>query len=142
MTQDPHYYVYFESNRLSNEKGMQLNNNSEYFGLQSASPSLITITGPCSVNPSWRIIQNGNVLYEDAFHLTLTSDQILIVSSYPENQYARVYNADGSFADVSQLQDFTKTNFVQVPAGQSTALFSVDKDTGVNLTFKEERLIV
>lgn len=142
LTADSHYYVYFEADRLSNQKGMQLNNDSEYFGLKTTSPTLITITGPCAVPPSWKIIQDGNVLYEDGFQLTLTDDQKLIVSSYPEDQYARVYNADGSFADVSQLQDFTKTNFVQVPAGQSTAVFSVDKDTGVNLTFKEERLLV
>lgn len=136
------YYVYQESNRPSNEKVMSLNNKSQYFGLQSGSPSVITVNGPCSVNPTWTVVQNGNVVATDGFVLTLTDNQKLVVSSYPEDQYARLYNPDGSYVDVSQLQDYTKTNFVQIPEGESTVLFYLDADSDVNITFKEERLLV
>jgi hypothetical protein len=136
------YYVYQESNRPSNEKVMSLNNKSQYFGLQSGSPSVITVNGPCSVNPTWTVVQNGNVVATDGFVLTLTDNQKLVVSSYPEDQYARIYNPDGSYVDVSQLQDYTKTNFVQIPEGESTVLFYLDADSDVNITFKEERLLV
>lgn len=136
------YYVYQESNRPSNEKVMSLNNKSQYFGLQSGSPSVITVKGPCSVNPTWTVVQKGNVSATDGFVLTLTDNQKLVVSSYPEDQYARLYNPDGSYVDVSQLQDYTKTNFVQIPEGESTVLFYLDADSDVNITFKEERLLV
>ena len=136
------YYVYQESNRPSNEKVMSLNNKSQYFGLQSGSPSVITVNGPCSVNPTWTVVQNGNVVATDGFVLTLTDNQKLVVSSYPEDQYARIYNPDGSYVDVSQLQDYTKTNFVQIPEGESTVLFYLDANSDVNITFKEERLLV
>ncbi len=136
------YYVYQESNRPSNEKVMSLNNKSQYFGLQSGSPSVITVKGPCSVNPTWTVVQKGNVVATDGFVLTLTDNQKLVVSSYPEDQYARLYNPDGSYVDVSQLQDYTKTNFVQIPEGESTVLFYLDADSDVNITFKEERLLV
>lgn len=136
------YYVYQESGRPSNEKVMSLNNKSQYFGLQSGSPSIITVKGPCSVNPTWTVVQKGNVVATDGFVLTLTDNQKLVVSSYPEDQYARLYNPDGSYVDVSQLQDYTKTNFVQIPEGESTVLFYLDADSDVNITFKEERLLV
>lgn len=136
------YYVYQESSRPSNEKVMSLNNKSQYFGLQSGSPSIITVKGPCSVNPTWTVVQKGNVIATDGFVLTLTDNQKLVVSSYPEDQYARLYNPDGSYVDVSQLQDYTKTNFVQIPEGESTVLFYLDANSDVNITFKEERLLV
>lgn len=136
------YYIYQESNRPSNEKVMSLNNKSQYFGVQQGSPSIITVKGPCSVNPTWTVVKKGNVVATDGFVLTLTDNQKLVVSSYPEDQYARLYNPDGSYVDVSQLQDYTKTNFVQIPEGESTVLFYLDADSDVNITFKEERLLV
>ncbi len=135
------YYVYVESNRNSAEKAMLLQNDSQYFGLQDGSPCVITIMGPCA-NPSWVIMQDGQIVATDAFALQLAANQKLIVSSYPDNQYARVYNPDGSYSDVSQLQDFTKTNFVQIPKGNSTALFYIDATADASMTFKEERLLV
>lgn len=135
------YYVYKESTTNAGEKMMPLVNDSKYFGVQQGSPCIVTITG-ATTNPHWNVLQDGVTVSTDGFTLTLADNQRLIVSSYPEDQYARVYNPDGSFADVSQLQDFTMTNFVQIPEGESTVLVYVDKDTGVNLTFKEERLLV
>ncbi|MCS9985154.1 hypothetical protein EFL35_09485 [Weissella paramesenteroides] len=139
---EPFYYVYIESNLSSNEKTVALENDSEYYGTQVGSPSVVTITGPCSVNPSWKIIQNGLTFATAKFNVTLANNQSLVVSSYPEDQYARVYNGDGSYADVSQFQDFTKTNYVRVPEGTSTVLAYLDTKTGFDITFREERLLV
>ncbi|MFT8813211.1 hypothetical protein [Oenococcus sp.] len=136
-----HSPVYIESRALMAETALLLTNNSEYFGLQSESPCSIVIVGPCS-NPSWKIIQDGKTLASDAFTVQLAANQKMIVSSYPDNQYARIYNPDGSYSDISQLQDFTKTNFVQIPLGNSTALFYIDATASVSMTFKEERLLV
>lgn len=138
------FYVYIEANRNTNEKSVSLVNKSRYFGLQKGSPCIITIGGSSTdtLSPSWSVIQNGNIVATDGVLVALSKNQKLVVSSYPEDQYARVYNPDGSYADVSQLQDFTKTNFVQIPEGESTVLFYVDNQATVNLTFKEERLLV
>ncbi|MCC7668948.1 hypothetical protein C0V80_04980 [Leuconostoc pseudomesenteroides] len=121
---------------------MNIVNNSQYMGTQEGSPSLITVKGPCSVNPTWILLQNANVVASDGFALTLSSSEELVVSSYPENQYARVYQQDGSYSDVSQLQDFALSNFVTIPEGNSVLLFTVDKNTKVEMTFREERLLV
>lgn len=138
------YYVYIEANRNTNEQSVPLVNKSQYFGLQKGSPCIITIGGSPTdtLSPSWSVIQNGSIVATDGVLVALSKNQKLVVSSYPEDQYARVYNPDGSYADVSQLQDFTKTNFVQIPEGESTVLFYVDNQATVNLTFKEERLLV
>ncbi|WP_244973166.1 hypothetical protein [Leuconostoc suionicum] len=142
-TNDPFYYVYIEdSNNNSNEKAVTLINNSEYFGTQAGSPSVITITGPLTVNPTWKIVQDGTTIATAKFNVTLASSQRLVISSYPEMQYARVYNPDGSYADVSQLQDFTQVNYLRIPEGISTLLAYVDDKADVNVTFKEERLLV
>lgn len=138
------YYVYQESNRPSNEKVMSLNNGSQYFGLQQGSPSIITISNLDDgfYDPYWTVIKNGEIVASDGFHIQLASSQKLVVSSYPEDQYARIYNPDGSYVDVSQLQDYSKTNFVQIPEGSSTIIFYLSLNADVNITFKEERLLV
>lgn len=142
MTVENYGYVYLESFDKSTEKAITLDNNSEYFDTQSGSPSIVTIIGPCSVNPSWKVIQAGAIVGTAKFNITLADNQQLIVSSYPEDQYARVYNPDRSWSDVSQLEDFTQVNYVKIPSGNSTLLAYLDKKAGISVTFKEERLIV
>lgn len=142
MTVENYGYVYLESIDKSTEKAITLDNNSEYFDTQSGSPSIVTIIGPCSVNPSWKVIQAGAIVGTAKFNITLADNQQLIVSSYPEDQYARVYNPDRSWSDVSQLEDFTQVNYVKIPSGNSTLLAYLDKKAGISVTFKEERLIV
>ncbi|OIL58324.1 hypothetical protein ATX23_09320 [Oenococcus oeni] len=121
---------------------MLVSNDSEYNGLQSGSPALIEIDGPCTINPSWKVVQDGITVASDGFLLTLSSNQRLLISSYPNDQYARIYNPDNSYSDVSQYQDFTKTNYVLIPEGDSTIVFYVDQTAGVQFTFKEERMLV
>ncbi|OIK78658.1 hypothetical protein ATX69_09600 [Oenococcus oeni] len=135
------YYVYIESDRSKKEKSIALQNNSQYFDLQHGSPCIVTITGAC-VNPYWELFQDGQIISTDGFIIELADNQKLIVSSYPESQYARVYNPDGSYADVSQFQDFTRSNFVKIPTGSSTAIFYVDNSAAVSLVYKEERMLV
>lgn len=135
-------FIYIESNVTGREKTITLDNNSEYYGVQSGSPSLVTITGRCNVYPEWQIIQDGAVIGKAKFSLYLADNQRLIVSSYPEDQYARVYNTDGTFSDVSQLADFSVNNYLRVPEGTSTLLAYLDENAQLDVTFKEERLIV
>ncbi|SYW19475.1 phage distal tail protein domain-containing protein [Oenococcus oeni] len=135
-------YTYIESGRNLNQKAIPVSNSSEYFGLQNGSPCLITITGPTTTNVSWEVLQNGITIASDAFDVTLTDNQQLVVSSYPEDQYARIYNPDGSYVNISQYQDITKTNYILIPEGDSTIVFYIDKTAGVQLTYKEERLLV
>lgn len=139
---DQYGYVYMEYNTTSKEKAITLENNSEYFDIQKGSPCIITLSGFTTIYPSWQLIQNGEIIGTAKFNLTLADNQQLIVSSYPENQYARVYNPDKTFADVSQLEDFSKDNYLRVPSGVSTLLAYVDSTTDVSVTFKEERLLV
>lgn len=135
--------VYVETNyKNTREHTLNLRNNSEYWGTQDGSPSLIEIKGPLIYNPEWRIIQNGILVADAKFILTLASNQRLLVSSYPEDMYARIYNSDGTFSDVSQLGDFTKANYLRVPSGESIMLVTADINTKINITFKEERLLV
>lgn len=135
-------FVFIESNVTGREKAITLDNNSEYYGVQLGSPSLVTITGRCNVYPEWQIIQDGSVIGKAKFSLYLADNQRLIVSSYPEDQYARVYNTDGSFSDVSQLADFSVNNYLKVPEGISTLLAYLDENAQLDVTFKEERMIV
>lgn len=135
-------YVYIESNTKSSEKAVSLANDSEYWGTQDGSPSLVEIKGPLSVNPEWKIVQNGAVVAEAKFLITLSDNQRLVVSSYPEDMYARVYNPDNTFSDVSQYGDFTKANYIRIPVGISTFLAILDTNSRLSVTFKEERLLV
>lgn len=135
-------YVYIESNAHSREKAITLHNDSEYWGVQDGSPSLVEIRGPLNVAPQWKIVQDGAVVAEAGFNITLAQTQRLLVSSYPEDMYARVYNADNTYSDVSAYADFSKANYVRVPQGISTFLASLDFDTTLDVIFKEERLLV
>ncbi len=135
-------YVYFESNRNLDQKSMSVSNDSKYFGFQQGSPCVITVTGPTTTNVNWKVIQDGTVVASDGFNFTLTDNQRLVVSSYPDDQYARIYNPDNSYSDVSQYQDITKTNYALIPEGNSIIVFYVDKTAGVQFTYKEERLLV
>ncbi|MCT8389589.1 hypothetical protein D0501_05815 [Leuconostoc holzapfelii] len=135
-------YVYIESSDVGHERAITLQNNSEYWGTQVGSPSLVEVKGPTTVNPEWKIVQDGAIVASAKFYITLVDNQRLVVSSYPEDMYARVYSPDGSYSDVSQYGDFTQANFVRIPAGLSTFLAILDKEGQLNVTFKEERLLV
>jgi len=137
-----HGFIYIESNNIGLEKAITLENDSEYYGVQSGSPSLVAVTGKCSVSPEWKVVQNGSIIGKAKFNLQLADNQKLIVSSYPDDQYARVYNTDGSFSDVSQLADFSVNNYLKIPEGTSTLLAYLDENAQLDVTFKEERLIV
>ena len=135
-------YVYIESDSSGREKAITLENNSEYWGTQNGSPMLVEIVGLTSTSPTWKIVQNSEIVAEAKFNVNLADNQRLLVSSYPEDMYARVYDSDGTYSDVSGYGDFTKANFLRVPQGISTFLAELDKNTTLNVTFKEERLLV
>lgn len=135
-------YVYFESKVSGDARALTLVNNSQYFNTQKGSPSIVTVVGLNKASPRWDIVQNGKIISSAAFNLSLASNQKLVVSSLPENQYARVYNEDGTYSDVSQLQDFSKANFTRIPEGNVTVIAHVENTAKFSLSFKEERLLV
>ncbi|WP_224143526.1 hypothetical protein [Leuconostoc gasicomitatum] len=135
-------YVYFESRINGNSRALTLVNNSQYFNTQKGSPCVITISGLNKSNPEWDIIQNGKIISSARFNLSLASNQRLVVSSLPEDQYARVYNEDGTYSDVSQLQDFNKANFTKIPEGNVTVIAHIEHTAKFSMEFKEERLLV
>ncbi|AVI94111.1 hypothetical protein [Oenococcus oeni] len=135
------YYVYEAESQSTLNHSIALSNDSQYMDLQDGSPCVITIDG-AATNPSWEVVQDGNVVATDKFNITLADNQKLVVSSDPDDQYARIYNPDGSYVDVSQYQDYSQTNFVLIPEGESTIIFNVGEDVQVNIVYKEERMIV
>ncbi len=135
-------YTYIEADQnAAKQKSFLVNNSSKYFDLENGSPCLITVEGPTK-NPSWAVLQGSTVVANDGYFLSLVQGQKLIVSSFQESQYARIYNADGSFTNVYQYQDLTKTNFVKVPIGNSSFAFYVDAVAKVTLSWKQEKLAV
>lgn len=136
------YYVYIEENQnAATQKSFLVQNKSHYFGLQTGSPCLITIEGPVT-NPSWKVFVDSKVVASDAYNLTLTAGEKLVISSFPENQYCRLYTADGHYTNVYAYQDPTLTNFVTLPPDDSSVVFYVDSTVKVSLDWKLESLLV
>jgi len=134
-------YVYKESPHKNSERAILLENNSEYFNTQQYSPTLVTIKGPCE-NPSWKIIKDGNILSSALFNITIKNTEKLIISSYPENQYARLYDINGNFKNVIQFSDFSQSTFMGIPLGTSVVLAYIQDSSYFDITFREERLVV
>jgi hypothetical protein len=65
----------------------------------------------------------------------------LVVSSFPEDQYTSLINPDGSFSNVYQSQDLTKTNFINIPIGASTLTFDIGSGRE-SFRIREERVVV
>ncbi|MFT8488002.1 phage distal tail protein domain-containing protein [Oenococcus sicerae] len=136
------YYVYIEENQnAATQKSFLVQNKSHYFGLQTGSPCLITIEGPVT-NPSWKVFVDSKVVASDAYNLTLVAGEKLVISSFPENQYCRLYTADGHYTNVYAYQDPTLTNFVTLPPDDSSVVFYVDSTVKVSLDWKLESLLV
>lgn len=142
------YYTYeyvYEEPKTSNANPNYFNitNASQNMGLLSGAPTVITIEAKTSMsNPSWQLFQESEVIQSDRFFLDMSAGTKLVVSSFPQHQFARLYQPDGSYANVYGAQDLTKTNFITLPEGASTLIFDVDESASVQVTYREERLIV
>jgi hypothetical protein len=136
-------YVYEEAEDHTAPNYFEFDNDSEYFGTGQSSPLKVFISAGSNAveNPSWNLFVGSQIVQSDRYLLTIPSGYTLEVSSYPEDKYARLYAPDGSYTNVYQQQDLTKTNFVKLPPGASTLVFSVG-DAKIDLEARFEKLLV
>ena len=131
-------YLDYQGGHGSGGNSLQIVNRSQTFD-NVASPCKITIKGPVR-NPSWVVFQDSTPAASDGYFLDVPDGYTLEVSSFPGNQYCRLIDSTGRGEDIYQIQDMTRSNFVQIPLGNSTIEFSDDFD--VLIQHREDRLIV
>ncbi|MBC1353865.1 phage baseplate protein, partial [Listeria innocua] len=143
------YYVYdyiYEETEVNslNPNYFNITNDSMDMGIDAWSPTAITVKAERGdvVNPSWQLFVGSSIVQTDGYFLTIPKGSMLVVSSFPQDQFARVYNIDGSYYNVYSYQDLTKTNFISIPNGDSSLIFNVDANADVYLMYREERLLV
>lgn len=146
-------YVY-SSNIGANGTGgvFDLHNDSIYFGLQSESPLEIIIKGPATgayKSPFWEIVgPDGKVISTDAYNLDVVAGQQLVIRGGFGKNRARVQDiATGIDIDAYQKQDHSKTNFVNVPLGDSQLRFHTADNTeyaagDILITMRKEYMAV
>ena len=116
-----------------------INNQSVYIDSSIGSPCQITVRGPAT-NPHWQIVQGSEIVQSDGFNLDIPDGYRLVVSSIPQAQRAVLVAPDGTTSNVWQQQDFSKTNFVTFPVGQSRIIFFNCKQ--VEFTYREESVVI
>lgn len=136
-------YVYEEADVAVNVNYYNIVNDSVYMGSSVGSPIEITIEaiGEPVTNPSWELWQGNKVIQSDRYLLTIPQGYKLVVSSFTEDQYARLVAPDNTFTNVYQSQDLTKTNFINIPIGASTLIFNVGSGKE-HWRMREERVVV
>lgn len=117
-------------------------NNSKVFNYDISSPVEIKITATSDiVNPSWDLYSGSEIIQSDGFNMTLQSGHSIIVSSFPENQQAIMIDQSGNETPIYQYQDFTKTNFIEIPSGNTTLIFNFD-NADIQYTIRQQYLVV
>lgn len=116
-----------------------INNQSVYMDSSIGSPCQIIVRGPAT-NPHWQIVQGSEIVQSDGFNLDIPDGYRLVVSSIPQMQRAVLIAPDGTTSNVWQQQDFSKTNFVTFPVGQSRIIFFNCKE--VEFTYREESVVI
>lgn len=136
-------YVYEEDEMDINVDYYNIVNNSVYMDSDSRSPIEITIdaVGSDITNPSWELWKGNRLIQSDRYLMTIPQGYKLVVSSFPENQYASLIAPDGTTTSAYQSQDLTKTNFITIPVGASTLIFHVG-DAKESFRMREEWVIV
>lgn len=99
--------------------------------------------------PTFRILQNGKVVDQARYDLTINENETLVVNSSPENQEASLYSTNemGEVAqDVYHLgeKNYTFSNFITIPTGISVFIISgLDGVLGqVTLSYSEQRELI
>lgn len=139
---DEYYYTYdytYDDADIEQNGVIVVDNQSVYLGSSAGSPCEITITGEAS-NPHWQVVQGSRVVQSDGFNLDIPKDYRLIVSSVPQEQRAVLIAPDGTTSNVWQQQDFSKSNFVTFPTGESRIIFFNCRKA--EITYREESVVV
>lgn len=99
--------------------------------------------------PTFRILQNGKLVDQARYDLTINENETLVVNSSPENQEASLYSTNemGEVAqDVYHLgeKNYTFSNFITIPTGISVFIISgFDGVLGqVTLSYSEQRELI
>ncbi len=75
--------------------------------------------------PLFRVIQNGRVIEQAKYNVYVRNDSYLIINSDPSEQEASLYTG-ANREDVYYLgeKDYTYSNFITIPSGESMFLFT------------------
>ncbi|MCM0582797.1 phage baseplate protein [Weissella diestrammenae] len=133
-------YVYEEPAASTDNKYFHIKNESVYLGASTGSPLTVIIHGPVT-NPAWELHVNSELLFSDRYFIDIPAGDTLVVSSVPQNERVELIGIDGTVSNVYSAQDYTKSNFVNIPKGESTLIFDVGS-AKVEYTYREERLVV
>lgn len=117
----------------------QIDNQSQE-GSGEGSPCEVTVQDSAT-NPYWELYVGSELVQSDGYFVTISEGQSLVASSYPQEQRCEIIERTGAVTNVYQFQDLTKTNFISLPAGQST-LFFYNTSGPITLKYREEWLLV
>jgi uncharacterized repeat protein (TIGR01451 family) len=142
----PHYwysYIYQEEFPIPLTDMFTITNDSKIFNAKIKSPILIQISAVNNpiINPSWEIYSKGELIGNDGYFVTIPVGGSLLVSSFPENQYAILINEYNNQTNIYQQQDMTKSNFVTLAQGENDIRFNIG-DGIAKYSIREEHFLV
>lgn len=117
----PYYYPYYYGG--SNNLAVDIDNEG------NLPTSCIIKVESVTDTPFIRIIQNGEIKDQAKYNLIVKENSYLIIDSSPNSQEASLYtlvNGDYVREDVYYIgeKDYTYSNFIMIPTGKSTIVFS------------------
>lgn len=117
----PYYYPYYYGG--SNNLAVDIDNEGNL-----PTSCVIRVDGVTGT-PFVRIVQDGEVIDQAKYNLIINDGCYLIIDSSPDNQQAGLYtlvNGDYVREDVYYIgeKDYTYSNFITIPTGKSTLVFS------------------
>lgn len=93
-----------------------------------AVPSKIVIYGP-GTNPMLQLYDSQNKEISNAkINILLKEAETLIINSSPDNLRISLIDEDGKVYDKTEEQDFSKTNYIILPVGESYLIVSSDEE--------------
>ena len=137
----PYYYPYYYGG--SNNLAVDIDNEG------NLPTSCIIKVEAVTDTPFIRIIQDGEILEQAKYNLSIKEGSYLIIDSSPNNQEASLYTlVDDEYIreDVYYIgeKDYTYSNFITIPSGKSTLIFSAtNTDFGkVTITYSIQKELV
>lgn len=137
----PYYYPYYYGG--SNNLAVDIDNEG------NLPTSCIIKVEATTDTPFIRILQNGEVKDQAKYNLIIQEGSFLIIDSSPNNQEASLYTeTHGELVreDVYYIgeKDYTYSNFITIPSGKSTLIFSATNTNfgKVTITYSIQREVV
>ena len=137
----PYYYPYYYGG--SNNLAVDIDNEG------NLPTSCVIKVEAVTDTPFIRIIQDGEILDQSKYNLIVKENSFLQIDSSPNKQEASLYTlVDGEYIreDVYYIgeKDYTYSNFLTIPSGKSTLVFSaVNTDFGkVTISYSIQKELV